>query len=174
MRQMANETTAAAEALCERSDSMATGGRASWVLCRAGSHLCAIPLAQVIEVMRRLPIEMVAGAPSFMRGLCVMRGNVVPVIDAGLLLGETATGAERLLAIRTGSRTVALAVDLVIGIHTFTDDVRGAMPPLMRDAASEAIAAIGTLDAELLFFLRTTLSVPEELLAGLTAAGARA
>ena len=163
MRQMANETTAAAEALRERSDGVASAGRTSWLLCRAGSHLCAIPLAQVIEIMRHLPIETIAGAPPFVRGLCVIRGAVVPVIDSGLLLGEVATDAARLVAIRTGSRTAALAVDLVLGIHALADDVRNALPPLMRNAASETIAAVGTLDAELLFFLRTTLSVPEDL-----------
>ena len=162
MQQVANEAAATATA------------PASWLLCRAGSHLCAIPLVHVKEVMRGLPIEPVGGAPAFMRGLSVIRGTVVPVVDAGLLLGETATEAGRLLTIWTGSRTVALAVDMVLGIRAFADDVRSAMPPLMRDAAGETIAAIGTLDAELLFFLRTTLRVPDELHDRLTLAGVRA
>jgi purine-binding chemotaxis protein CheW len=171
MRQLANEVTGPRRG---SSGDEAASARTSWLLCRAGSHLCAIPLAYVIEVMRQLSIETVAGAPPFVLGLSVVRGAVVPVIDAGLLLGEAATAARRLVAIRSGSRTVMLAVDLVLGVRTFADDVRNALPPLLRNAAGETIAAIGTLDAELLFFLRTSLSVPDELLDRLTAAGARA
>jgi hypothetical protein len=43
------------------------------------------------------------------------------------------------------------------------------LPPLLRDAAVEAVAAIGTLDAELLLFLRTARIVPEDLLSRLDA-----
>ncbi len=159
---MANEATVA-EPGRGPSGSAITGGRTSWLLCRVGTRLCAIPLARVIEVMRQLPIEVVPGAPAFVRGLSVIRGAAVPVVDAGMLLGEAATEGGRLLTVRTGSRTAGLAVDLVLGVHAFADDMRSAMPPLMRDAAAETIAAIGILDAELLFFLRTTLSVPDEL-----------
>jgi purine-binding chemotaxis protein CheW len=174
-QQMAkDEIAAAAEPQRGRLGDAALVARTSWLLCRAGTHLCAIALAQVIEVMRALPIEAVAGAPSFIRGLCVIRGNALPVIDAGLLLGEGATAAHRLLTIRSGRRTVALAVDTVLGVHALGDDTRNALPPLMRNAAREAVAAIGTLDAELLFFLRATLSVPDELLDRLIGAGAPA
>src|ERR1700704_3300860 len=56
-------------------------GRTSWLLCRAGMHLCAMPLAHVIATMRVLPIEAVSGAPSYVRGLCVIRGAPVAVVD---------------------------------------------------------------------------------------------
>jgi purine-binding chemotaxis protein CheW len=174
MRQAANETivTAAGPAR-EPAGGAAAAVATSWLVCRVGTRLCAIPLAQVMEVMRQLPIEPVAGAPPFVRGLSLIRGAAVPVIDAGLLLGEAATSGGRLLTVRIGGRSIALAVDLVLGVRAFADDLRSAMPPLMRDAANETIAAIGILDAELLFFLRTTLCVPDELFDRLPAAGAR-
>jgi purine-binding chemotaxis protein CheW len=147
--------------------------RTSWLLCRAGTHLCAIPLEHVIEVMRLLPIAAVAGTPPYVRGLCIIRGAPVPVIDTGLLVGNQATAPERLVTIRTGGRTVALAAQAVLGIWAVDAGMFNALPPLLRDAASETIAAIGTRDAELLFFLRTTLVVPPELLARLDRDGAR-
>jgi purine-binding chemotaxis protein CheW len=147
-------------------------GQADWFLCRAGTHLCAMPLDQVIETMRLLPIEAIAGAPRYVPGLCIIRGSPVPVVDTGLLLGDQATRSERQVTIRAGERTLALAVDTVLGIRAIGAEAVNDLSPLLGDTATETIAAIGTLDAELLFFLRTARIVPEDLLDRLDAEGA--
>jgi purine-binding chemotaxis protein CheW len=146
--------------------------RASWLLCRAGAHLCALPTAHVIEIMRILPIEAISGAPSYVRGLSVIRGVPVAVVDTGLLLGEHATRCGRLVTIRAGTRTIALAVETIEGIRAIGADACLQLPPLLGDAATAAVDAIGTLDAELLFFLRTARIVPDDVLARLSAEGA--
>jgi purine-binding chemotaxis protein CheW len=146
--------------------------RTSWLLCRAGMHLCAIRLEHVIEIMRPLPIEAVSGAPPYVRGLSIIRGSAVPVVDTGLLVGEQATDCERLVTIRTGSRTIALAVDAVPGIRTIGAETFNALPPLLQEAAGETIAAIGILDAELLLLLRTARIGPADLLDRLELDGA--
>ena len=116
-----------------------------------------------------LPIEQLSGAPSYVRGLCIIRGSPVPVVDTGLLIGDQVTRLERLVAISIGGRSVALAVEAVVGIRAIGAGASEQLPPLLRDAAVEAIAAIGTLDAELLLFLRTARIVPEDLLSRLNA-----
>jgi purine-binding chemotaxis protein CheW len=147
-------------------------GGASWLLCRAGTYLCALPLERVVEIMRVLPIEAVSGAPRYVRGICIIRGSPVPVVDTGLLLCDQAIRPERLVTIRAGVRTIALAVETVLGIRAVGAEASNQLPPLLRDAATATIAGIGTLDAELLFFLRTARIVPEELLDRLDAEGA--
>jgi hypothetical protein len=42
------------------------------------------------------------------------------------------------------------------------------VPPLLRETASDVVAAIGCLDAELLLFLGTARITPEELLGRLS------
>jgi purine-binding chemotaxis protein CheW len=148
------------------------GSEGSWLLCRAGAHLCAMSIEHVIEIMRVLPIEAIAGAPSYVRGLCIIRGAPVPVVDIGLLLGGQATRAGRLVAIRAGNRTIALAVETVEGIRAIGPEAFNELPPLLRDAATATIAAIGTLDTDLLFFLHTARIVPDDLLVCLEADGA--
>jgi purine-binding chemotaxis protein CheW len=128
-----------------------------------------MPLQDVLEVMRMLPIEQLSGAPSYVRGLCIIRGSPVPVVDTGLLIGDQVTRPERLVAISIGGRSVALAVEEVVGIRAIGVGASEQLPPLLRDAAVEAVAAIGTLDAELLLFLRTARIVPEDLLSRLDA-----
>jgi hypothetical protein len=48
----------------------------------------------------------------------------------------------------------------------------GQLPPLLRDAARDTITSIGTLDAELLFFLRAARIIPDDVLEHLDAGGA--
>jgi purine-binding chemotaxis protein CheW len=146
--------------------------RTAWLMCRAGTQLCALPIEHVIEIMRCLAIEPVAGTPPYLLGLSVIRGAAVPVVDAGLLVGCRAADAARLVAIRVGSRTIALAVQSVLGINEIETDVCEQLPPLLGDAAGGAVEAIAIRDAELLFFLRSARIVSEDILTGLDLNGA--
>jgi purine-binding chemotaxis protein CheW len=139
------------------------------LLCRAGAARCALPVDQVGETMRLLPIEPVAGTPPYLRGLAVIRGMPVPVVDLGLILGGVRTRPQRLVTIRLAARTVALAVDEVIGVMPIEADAVEPLPPLVEGVASEIIAAIGALDSEFLLFLRLSRIIPEDVLARLDA-----
>src|SRR5579859_3793791 len=87
-----------------------------WLLCRAGPHLCALPLEQIAEVMRPLPFEPLADAPPFVRGVAVIRGVRVPVVDLARLLGQSKSVVTRLITVRAGGRLLALAVGEVLGL----------------------------------------------------------
>lgn len=129
------------------------GSRDSWLLCRAGSHLCALPLAHLIEVMRPLPVEPLADAPAFMHGLSVIRGTPVPVLDLGRLLGQTKSSPTRLVTVRAGGRVLALAVTEVMAVRREDQIGPHAPVPLLREVARESVSTIGALDSEALFFL---------------------
>jgi purine-binding chemotaxis protein CheW len=139
-------------------------GKATWLLCRAGEHRCALPIEHVIEIMRSLPVEPIAGAPHYVPGVSVIRGEAVPVLDIGLLLGNQPMVTGRLVTIRAETRTIALAVQSVSGIFALDAEASGRLPPLLRDAASEAVAGIGTRDGKLMLFLHAARLVPEDVL----------
>jgi purine-binding chemotaxis protein CheW len=145
--------------------------RGSWLLCRAGAMLCALPIEHVIEIMRPLPIEQIAGAPKYVLGLSVVRGAPVAVVDLGLVTGCQTTHCTRLIAVKAAERTIALAVGAVIGITAIAADAYGEFPPLLRDAAADTVAAIGALDSQLIVFLRAARLLPAEVLARLDANG---
>jgi purine-binding chemotaxis protein CheW len=133
-------------------------GRMLWLLTRTGSRLCALPLDSVVETLRLLPVEPIEPCPPFVLGVCLLRGAPTPVVDIGLLFGQRSGAPRRLVAVKTGSRRVALAVDEVLGLRSIPP---GEMPPLLREAAGEVISAIATLDAELLLVLDATRIVLE-------------
>lgn len=140
------------------------------LLCRLPACVIALPLEHVIETMRPLAIEpLSATAPAFVKGVSVIRGLPVPVVDTARLLGAAAaTGptpsmGRRFVTVRSGGRTVALAFDEVIGIRTLPSDTVRELPPLLQRAESDAVTAIGALDDQLLIVLRTASIVPEDL-----------
>ena len=141
------------------------------LLCRVHRTLCAFPLREVIETLRPLPIEPLAGAPSYVCGLSILRGVPVPVVDLGLLLGAEQLRATRLVALRVGARTVAVAVGAVVGVHALT--AAAALPPLLKDAGRGAVQTLGSVDRELLLVLDGARLVPEEVYAELDAGALR-
>ena len=125
----------------------------AYLICRAGRHLCAMSTGQIVETMRVLPIEALAGTPDFVRGMSVIRGTPVPVLDLPCLLNIGESQPQRLVTVKVGGRIVALLVDSVIGIRSIAGDSVSDLPPLLRDAGGETVSTIGILDAELLLFL---------------------
>jgi purine-binding chemotaxis protein CheW len=148
--------------------------RLAWLLCRAGAVVCALAVEHVVEIMRLLPIERIAGAPKYVRGLSVIRGTPVPVVDLGLIISDRAPPATRLIAVRTATRTLALAVEAVTGISSVAADGFAQLPPLLRDAAADTVSAIAARDGELIIFLRAARLVPEQVLAQIDGGGAAA
>jgi purine-binding chemotaxis protein CheW len=151
-------------------------GEVRVVLARVGARICALPLAQVIETMRLAAIHALAEAPPFVRGLAIIRGAPLPVIDVRLLLGEPGDGAARLVVVRAeghaDGRRLALAVDAVIGVRALDGAALAATPPLAQAGRPELVEAIGAVDAQLLLLLRTSRIVDEALWARLEQAAA--
>jgi purine-binding chemotaxis protein CheW len=145
-------------------DGPADNNSSSWLLCRAGTRLCALPLENIIETMRMLPVEPVADAPRSVLGLCPIRGAPVPVIDLQALLAEPDAPLRRMVTLDVGGGTVALAVESVLGIRSIGAEESGRLPPLLREAAGDIVSAIGMLDSEFLLFLSSSRIAPLSLL----------
>jgi purine-binding chemotaxis protein CheW len=132
------------------------------LICRVGERLCALPLGHVVETMRPLPVEAIAGAPHFVLGLAVIRGVPVPVVDTAELLGAPATSVNRFVTVTVGERWVALAVSSVLGVREVATGSLHELPPLLHEASADVVAAIGRLDAELLLVLNATRLLPAD------------
>jgi purine-binding chemotaxis protein CheW len=143
----------------------------SSLLCRVGALLCALPLEHVEETMRPLAVEAIAGMPSFVRGLTVVRGVPIPVVDAASLLSGGVSRPARFVTLKTGRRRIALAVDAVVGVIEISPASLNALPLVFHDSSLDAIAAVGTLDDDLLLVLRSARLVPETFWTLLEAGG---
>ena len=141
-------------------------GRSALVV-QARAQACALPLSEVVETMRPLPISPMSGWPSFVPGIAVVRGRPTPVVDLGLLLGSNVDlPPTRFVTLRLATRCVpprsppgdptplctagfpkviAVAVSSVRGIQTVADD------------------AMTTLDGGLLLTVRAAELLPPEV-----------
>jgi purine-binding chemotaxis protein CheW len=130
---------------------------------RSGGRLCGLPLDHVVEIMRPLPIESIRGAPAFVRGISVVRGAPIPIVDLRVLLGDDQARPLRLVALRiAGDRRVGLLVDRVVGIRDRLELSSDRLPPLLRDTG-DLVDELGRLDGQLLSVLQTANLVAEEL-----------
>lgn len=141
-----------------------------WLVCRVQTRLCALPLEHVVETLRPLSIEPVVGMPPFVLGLAVVRGVPLPVVDTARLLGAQGGQAERFVIVVADKRRVALAVDGVLGVRPVAPESLHALPPLLHEADTDVIAAVGLLDAQLLLVLHSTRLLPEDAAAPIAGA----
>ena len=155
----------------------ASGPDGSVLLCRIGAGLCGFPVRQVIEIMRPVPVEPLAGATPSVLGVSVIRGAPVPVVDAAFLVRGEPGDASRLVTVRLdgapaegrdAERVVALAVDAVLGVRGIQSTELNALPPLLSDTQRLKIIAMGVDDAEILVVLDCARAVPESVWAALS------
>lgn len=135
------------------------------LLVRAGGRLVvALPLADVVEILRPLPRQPIGAMPDFVSGLVIIRGKPVPVVELDALLDEGAVErrATRMVVVRAGSRRVALAVEDVIGVRPLPSSIHEPVPPLLRNARSDVIETVGVVDGELSVMLRSAQIIPQD------------
>jgi purine-binding chemotaxis protein CheW len=135
----------------------------TFLLCRVGTLLCALPVDRVVETMRPVPLDALAGAPPCVLGVAIIRGIPVPVVDAARLINEEATDAGRFVLLRAGHRHLALAVHEVVGVRAISAASVETLPGLLGDATADFVTAIGTLDAQVLLVLESMRILPESL-----------
>jgi purine-binding chemotaxis protein CheW len=144
------------------------------LLVRAGGWVCALPITDVVETMRGLPLRPVAGAPSFIRGLSIIRGALLPVVSLAALLGaeEASPRVGRLITVRTGERQIALHVDEVIGAKHIDTSALALTPPLLSEALPGPTERLGALDGQTLALLSAARILSDDLFRDLIEQGA--
>jgi purine-binding chemotaxis protein CheW len=135
----------------------------SSLVFRAGSLLCALRLDEVIETMRPLATHPMAGTPSFVRGVCIMRGVPTPVVDVARVLGGGAAEILRFVAVRTERGAVAFATGEVVGIRAAVADSGGQQTALLGSAPGGLVAGIGRIGTEPLLLLQSMRVVPDDV-----------
>jgi purine-binding chemotaxis protein CheW len=135
------------------------------LIAEAQSIVCAIPIVHVDEIMRPLPTETLAGMPSFVMGLAIVRGEPTPVVHLGAFLGgrREPRPCMRYVAVRVDSRRVALAVEVVHGVREVDRASAAPLPALLGEDNGDRIAAVGVVDSRLLVVLRAVRVVPAEV-----------
>lgn len=143
------------------------------LVVRAGSRLAALPLGVTRETMRPLPVEAVRGAPAFVAGMSVLRGEPAPVVDLGGLIGAPGAGVGRFVSVDAGrGQAFLLAVDEVLGVRRLPTASFDGLPRLLGAEAAGVVAAVAVHDERIVMLIDAARLVPDEVWAALAARGA--
>jgi purine-binding chemotaxis protein CheW len=140
----------------------------SVLIAKVGPLTTAVPIEHVVETMRPLPAIPLGHAPAFVRGLAIIRGVPVVVIDTAALLGVSRErdARARYVIVRADARRVALEVDAVLDVRQLSHAELAALPGLVH---ADAVATIGADDVGLIVVLEAARAVPPEVWAQLEA-----
>jgi purine-binding chemotaxis protein CheW len=117
----------------------------------AGTLRCALPLAQVREVMRVLPINQIGGLPYGVLGASIVHGAAMPVVSLPSLLNQPDAELTRFVVLRSSGRGCILAVTGIDSISMLDPDNWQELPKLLDRI--EYAGQLAALDAELTFNL---------------------
>jgi purine-binding chemotaxis protein CheW len=141
-------------------------GSRCFLVVRAQEWMCALPLEEVEETMRPLPVTPVSAAPDFVRGVCLVRGAPAPVVSLARLLGGAAaqgSAGHRFVSLRVPEGRLALEVEEVHGLRWLEEETVDSVPALLRATASGHLQHLGSFDGRLLAMLAASRLLPEEL-----------
>jgi purine-binding chemotaxis protein CheW len=129
--------------------------RQSYLVFACGSSWYAVPAESAAEVVTFPELTRVPGAPVHLMGVFAHRGEVIPVVDIGLLVGKGSQSTRRAVLVRLPRGTLALTASTVAGVSQVT----GSLEPLgasgvhvhLRGPAKGAQRDVAVIEPEGLF-----------------------
>ena len=127
-----------------------------------GDLLFGIDVMQVQEVIRYQSMTSVPLAPSVVRGLINLRGQIVTAIDLRKRMNMRPLGEEHLplnIVVRTSEGVVSLLVDQIGDVLAVDESSREEPPRTLPEEQKNLIEAVYTLDRQLLLVLNVERAV---------------
>lgn len=119
---------------------------------RLGDESFALPVAQVLEVAELGALAPVPGAPPSVLGVRNLRGQVLPVIDLGTVLGTArAQGAEKLVITEESGRRAGFAIDEVTDVSELPGPMQDSDSPYLSGSTLVEGGLVGIVDVERVF-----------------------
>jgi purine-binding chemotaxis protein CheW len=124
----------------------------SYVRVTVAGEAYAVPVEHVLEAAKLGEVRAVPGARPELLGIRSVRGQILPVVDLGRMLGVSRTAPPgRLLVTEARGFRVGLAIDEVTGIGELPDlDDNNGPGPLLGVALSDG-ELVGVVDVPRMF-----------------------
>jgi purine-binding chemotaxis protein CheW len=122
----------------------------------------------VKEVIRVREITWLPKAPSFVKGIINLRGDVIPIIDLRDKFGlepREQTAATRVIVVEVEGRLMGMVVDSASQVVRIPADQIDPPPPVIGGLSQEFITGVGKLDGKLVILLNAdaVLTVEEKM-----------
>jgi purine-binding chemotaxis protein CheW len=121
-----------------------------------GEEEYGLELLRVKEVIRIREITWLPKAPSFVKGIINLRGDVIPIIALREKFGLEArenTAATRVIVVEMDGRLMGMVVDSASQVVRIPADQIEPPPPVLGGLSQEFITGVGKLDDKLVILL---------------------
>ncbi len=135
-----------------------TGVLQQFISFSIGEEEYGLDLLRVKEVIRKRPITWLPKAPSFVKGIVNLRGDVIPIIDLRARFGLGScedTAQTRVIVVEIGGRLTGLVVDSASQVVRISEDQIDPPPPMSGGLEQDLITGVGKLDDQLVILLNT-------------------
>ena len=143
-----------------------------WVTFYLNAEKYGVNVLLVSEVLKNTEIAPVPGAPSYVRGIINLRGNVVTVVDTRERLGlspREPDDSTRIVVIEMDDQVLGIMVDSVAQVANLRESEIEFAPNVGNDESSKYIHGVSNQDDELLILLDMNRMFTREELTGETA-----
>jgi len=144
------------DALKDRVD--ARGELRQFISFSVGDEEYGLELLRVKEVIRVREITWLPKAPSFVKGIINLRGDVIPIIDLrdkfGLVAKE-ATAMTRVIVVEVEGKLMGMVVDSASQVVRIPADQIDPPPPVFGGVSQEFITGVGKIDDKLIILLNS-------------------
>ena len=127
------------------------------VIFKIGNEEFGVPISQVREIVRLVPITPVPHAPDFIEGVVNLRGKIVAVIDLARRLNLKAalrSDNARIIVVEVEEDTVGMIVDEVTEVLRITQENIEQTPELIAaEIHQKYIKGVGKLGERLIILI---------------------
>jgi len=145
-----------------------TGQLRQFISFAVGEEEYGLELLRVKEVIRMREITWLPKAPSFVKGIINLRGDVIPIIDLKEKFGleSRADAAQtRVIVVEVEGRLMGMVVDSASQVVRIPADQIDLPPPVLGGFSQEFITGVGKLENRLVILLNADaiLTVDEKV-----------
>ena len=139
-------------------DRMETGELRQFISFSVGEEEYGLELLRVKEVIRIREITWLPKAPTFVKGIINLRGDVIPIIDLRDKFGlppKENTAMTRVIVVEVEGRLMGMVVDSASQVVRIPAGQIDPPPPVLGGLSQEFITGVGKLDDKLIILLNT-------------------
>lgn len=127
-----------------------------WLTLTLGDEEYGVAILNVQEIRGYETVTKIANAPSFIKGVINLRGEIVPIVDMRIKFGLSSVTYNALtvvIVLNVSNRIIGMVVDGVSDVITLTNDQIRVPPEMGAALDTKYIIGMGTIDDRMIILV---------------------